>query len=35
MTLVAVDRLHHPLEDGIEERAGLLRIAVGESSKRP
>ncbi len=28
--LVAVDGLHHPLEDGIENLAGLLRIAVGE-----
>ncbi len=28
--LVAVDGLHHPLEDGVEEFAGLLRIAVGE-----
>ncbi len=28
--LVAVDRLHHPLEHGIEELARLLGIAVGE-----
>ena len=28
--LVAVDGLHHPLEDRVEDAAGLLGIAVGE-----
>jgi len=28
--LVAVDRLHHPLEDRIEDLARLLRITIGE-----
>ena len=28
--LVAVDGLHHPLEDGVEELARLLGVAVGE-----
>ena len=32
--LVAVDGLHHPLEDGVEELAGLLGIAVGEQLHR-
>ena len=32
--LVAVDGLHHALEDGIEELARLLRIAVGEQLHR-
>ena len=32
--LVAVDRLHHPLEHGIEEPARLLGIAVGEQLHR-
>ena len=32
--LVAVDGLHHPLEDGIEELARLLGIAVGEQLHR-
>jgi hypothetical protein len=31
---VAVDRLHHPLEHGIEELARLLRVAVGEQLHR-
>ena len=32
--LVAVDRLHHALEDGVEELARLLGIAVGEQLHR-
>ena len=32
--LVAVDGLHHPLEDGIEELAGLLGVAVGQELHR-
>ena len=32
--LVAVDGLHHQLEDRIENPAGLLRIAVGEQLHR-
>ena len=32
--LVAVDRLHHVLEDGVEELARLLRIAVGQELHR-
>ena len=32
--LVAMDGLHHPLEDGIEELARLLGIAVGEQLHR-
>ncbi len=32
--LVAVDGLHHPLEDGIEELARLLGVAVGEQLHR-
>jgi hypothetical protein len=28
--LVAVDRLHHEFEHGIEDLAGFLRVAVGE-----
>src|SRR5207244_889018 len=32
--LVAVDRLHHPLEDGVEDPARLFRIAVGEELHR-
>src|SRR5204863_9988734 len=28
--LVVMDRLHHPLEDGVEELPGLLGVAVGE-----
>ena len=28
--LVAVHRLHHALEDGVQELARLLRVAVGE-----
>ena len=32
--LVAVDGLHHPLEDGIEELPGLLGVAVGEQLHR-
>ena len=32
--LVAVDGLHHPLEDGIEDLARLLGIAVGEQLHR-
>jgi hypothetical protein len=31
---VAVDGLHHPLEDGVEELARLLRITVGEQLHR-
>jgi hypothetical protein len=30
-----VHGLHHPLEDGIEKLAGLLRVAVGEQLHRP
>ena len=32
--LVAVDRLHHVLEDGVEELPGLLGIAVGQQLHR-
>ena len=32
--LVAVDGLHHPLEDGVEELARLLGVAVGEELHR-
>jgi hypothetical protein len=32
--LVAVDGLHHPLEDGIESLRRLLGIAVGEELHR-
>ena len=32
--LVAVDRLHHPLEHGVEELARLLRVAVGQQLHR-
>jgi hypothetical protein len=32
--LVAVDGFHHPLEDGIEELARLLGVAVGEQLHR-
>ena len=32
--LVAVDRLHHPLEHGVEELARLLGIAVGQQLHR-
>ena len=32
--LVAVDGLHHALEDRVEELAGLLGIAVGEQLHR-
>ena len=32
--LVAVDGLHHPLEDGIEELPRLLGVAVGEQLHR-
>ena len=32
--LVAVDGLHHPLEDGVEELARLLGVAVGEQLHR-
>ena len=32
--LVAVDGLHHPLEHGVEELAGLLGVAVGEQLHR-
>ncbi len=32
--LVAVDRVHHPLEDGVKNLAGLLRITVGEQLHR-
>jgi hypothetical protein len=32
--LVAVDRLHHLLQDGIENPARLFRIAVGEQLHR-
>ena len=32
--LVAMDRLHHPLEHGVEELARLLGIAVGEQLHR-
>jgi hypothetical protein len=32
---VAVDGLHHPLEDGIEELPGFLRVAVGEQLHGP
>ena len=32
--LVAVDGLHHPLEDGVEKLAGLLGVAVGEQLHR-
>ena len=32
--LVAVDRLHHVLEDGVEELARLLRVTVGEELHR-
>ena len=32
--LVAVDGLHHPLEDGIEELARLLGVAVGQELHR-
>jgi hypothetical protein len=28
--LVAVDGLHHPLEDGVEQGPGLLGVAVRE-----
>jgi hypothetical protein len=28
--LVAVDRLHHAFEDGVEQLARLLRVAIGE-----
>ena len=31
---VAVDRLHHALEDGVEQPASLLGIAVGEELHR-
>jgi hypothetical protein len=29
-----VHRLHHPFEDGVEERARLLGVAVGEQLHR-
>src|SRR5262249_31352508 len=32
--LVAVDRLHHPLEDGIEQLARLLRVPISEQLHR-
>ena len=32
--LVAVDGLHHPLEDGIQELPGLLGVPVGEQLHR-
>ena len=32
--LVAVDGLHHPLEDGVEELPGLLGVPVGEQLHR-
>src|SRR5262249_31506188 len=32
--LVAVDRLHHVLEDGVEDLARLLRITIGEQLHR-
>jgi hypothetical protein len=32
--LVAVDGVHHPLEDGIEQPPGLLGVAVGEQLHR-
>ena len=32
--LVAVDRLHHPLQDGVEQPAGFLGIAVAEELHR-
>ncbi len=32
--LVAVDRLHHPLEDGVQELPGLLGIPIGEELHR-
>ena len=32
--LVAVDGLHHPLEDRIEELPGLLGVAVGQQLHR-
>ena len=32
--LVAVDRLHHPLEHGVEELPRLLGVAVGEQLHR-
>ena len=32
--LVAMDGLHHPLEDGVEELPGLLGVAVGEQLHR-
>ena len=34
-TLVVMDGLHHPLEDGVEEVARLLGIAVSEQLHRP
>ncbi len=33
--LVPVDRLHHALDDGIEQVTGLLGVAVGEELHRP
>ena len=33
--LVAVHRLHHPLEDGIEDPPRLLRVPIGEQLRRP
>jgi hypothetical protein len=32
--LVAVHRLHHAFEDGVEQRARLFRVAVGEQLHR-
>jgi hypothetical protein len=32
--LVAVDRLHNPLQDGVEELPSLLGVAVGEQLHR-
>src|SRR5262249_38731332 len=34
-SLVAVDRVHHPLEHGIKELARFLGISVGEQLHRP
>ena len=33
--LVVMDRLHHPLEDGVEELPRFFRITVGKQLHRP